>query len=410
MSLSWSVTGTIPPGLALDPNLGIISGTPTTSGTFSFTINTSDGLGGTGSQAFSVTISPASVTGAYPLVISPTTLPPGTVGQTYTVQLGAVKSGGTMVFPADHILNTPIDQAPLLANSAEMIAQMVTDNTAVGQPSVTVHPGFEMPINEGIFPMTAVTGLSSDSDAGPYAVPVNALVEVGDGHMLARETDTNYLYEIYLFVQGPPVSGSSGAIWDLNSYALRPLWNTSSDAAGLPVYPLLIRYAEFAVGVINHALRVTVQATRNFGSYAGVALDAGLPATPPATWPARHRGNLTNTNPNDPSQGERFRLQASFDDSAFSPETKIITACLKKYGCIVADQGGNVLFGLQGDTNPAWLGPTPNSPAGVAYTSLTDKLVTELRNVPLTAFEVVDGVTDYIISSDSGQAKQPFTN
>jgi hypothetical protein len=313
-----------------------------------------------------------------------------------------------MVFPADHILNTAIDTAPLLSNSDAMIAQMVADNTAAGQPNVTVHPGFEMPTNIGVFPMQNISfNDAGDSDAGPYPIPANPQVEGGtDGHMLVRATDTNKLYEIYLFQMPPAVSGC-GAIWDLNGYDLRTLWETSTDGAGLPVFPLLIRYDEFANGVIPHALRVTVKSVRNYGNYGGVPLDPGLPTTPPATWPARHRFNTTDTNPNEPSAGERFRLKASFDDSALSPETRVITACLKKYGCIVADGGGSVLFGLQGDTNPAWLGATPPSPSGTTYDSLTDKLVTELRNVPVTAFEVVDGVTNYIISSNSGQAKQP---
>jgi hypothetical protein len=42
----------------------------------------------------------------------------------------------------------------------------------------------------------------------------------------------------------------------------RPYTWTSADAAGLPIFPGLVRYDEVAAGVINHALRFTVPTTQ----------------------------------------------------------------------------------------------------------------------------------------------------
>lgn len=205
--------------------------------------------------------------------------------------------------------------------------------------------------------------------------------------MLCIESDTNHLYEVFAFRQGPPAAGGSGAMWDMSSYALRPLWNTSADGAGLPIAPLLIRFSEFSAGAIKHALRVTMNVTRSFGTYADPTTKAY-----PADWPARHRANQSNIDPNVPAMGQRLRLKATFDDSSLAAETRILTTAMKTYGLIVADNGSSMF--LQGDTDPGWT------------TALIDKLTTELRGVKVADFEAVDGVTPFMISPDSGQAKQ----
>lgn len=393
--MKWSISGTLPPGVNLDTVTGLVSGTPSSPGSFSFIISVDDGKGSTSSKSYTVIVAPAGT--GVPLVITPDTLPHGIVGQVYTAQLVATSQGPatTSIFPADHILNTPIDKAPLLANSDAMIAQIKAD--AAGHE--TVHPGFEIPISEGTFTdkhvLISSVLPSGESDAGPYQIPDSPAIEAGgDGHVLS--VSNGKLYELFAFSLGPPASAGSGAIWDLSSYALRRNGDTSADGAGLPIYPLMIRFKEFVTGEIKHALRVTVRKSRSFGSYAGLE-GAGTP--PVADWPARHRSDHSNVDPNVPAMGQRLRLKASFDDSGLSPETQIITKCLKKYGAIVADTGSTWFF--QGDTDPGWLGPTSGD-----FSSLTDKLVTELRNVHLDNFEAIDGVGPFIIDVDSGKAKQ----
>ncbi len=322
--------------------------------------------------------------------ISPQNLPIGVVGQPYSCLLSVTGGGGAtpvlVGFPTDHILNTSILKAPLLANSVAMIASINT--AAIAANRGPVHPGFEIPVNVGVFPVTNIIfDGAAESDPGPYPFPPNPSIEPGgDGHMLVIASDTNRLYEVFGFRPGPPAAGGSGAMWDMNGYALRPLWWTSADGAGLPIAPLLIRFSEFSKGAILHALRVTMQTTRNFGNY----LDPSKAY--PADWPARHRGNTTLADPNVPAMGTRLRLKSTFDDSGLSAESRIITTCMKTFGLIVADNG-SAMF-LQGDTDSGWTA------------ALIDKLTTELRNVKVADFEAVDGVTPYMISADSGQARQ----
>ncbi len=86
---SWSLSGSLPPGLTLNGSQGIISGTPTGTGTFGFTLTVSDTTGASASQNFSITINPASTSG---FTITNTTFPSGVVGQAYQQLL--TTSGG----------------------------------------------------------------------------------------------------------------------------------------------------------------------------------------------------------------------------------------------------------------------------------------------------------------------------
>jgi hypothetical protein len=107
----------------------------------------------------------------------------------------------------------------------------------------------------------------------------------------------------------------------LKTNELRPQGWTSADAAGLPIFPAVVRYDEIRRGIVEHAMRVTVTKTRR-----------GYVA--PAThFASRHE------NPEYPRMGERIRLKADFDISGFSREVQAILKGLKKYGMFVADNG-----------------------------------------------------------------------
>jgi hypothetical protein len=124
-------------------------------------------------------------------------------------------------------------------------------------------------------------------------------------------------------------------VFDLNSNAVRPAGWTSADAAGLPIFPGLVRYDEAVeLGVIAHALRFTVQNTRR--AYVS---------------PARHFAS-SKTDVNLPPMGMRVRLKASFNISGFPPEIQVILRALKKYGMIVADNGSN--WYISGAPDPRW--------------------------------------------------------
>jgi hypothetical protein len=182
-----------------------------------------------------------------------------------------------------------------------------------------------------------------ESDPGPYPIPPNAPIEGGGGshgdrHVIVIDVDEWKLYELF---DARPVNGGaswtagSGAIFDLTTNTVRPEGWTSADAAGLPIFPGLVRYDEaVTAGAIDHALRFTCPVTRR----------AYLP-------PARHQAGSTNS-AFAPPMGMRVRLKASVDISGFPAEVQVILTALKTYGMILADNGSP--FYLSGAPHPGW--------------------------------------------------------
>jgi hypothetical protein len=245
---------------------------------------------------------------------------------------------GAIPFPADNAWNTDISSAPVDPNSSAIIesigaSTMLNPNfgadPAIGIPYVVV-PG-----SQSLVPIQFVA-YPDESDPGPYPVPPNAPIEgnpvdnnaeVGDRHVLVIDRDANRLYELYYAY--PQTSGSwkadCGALFHLDSNNVRPGggpgW-TSADAAGMPIFPGLVRYEEASGGVILHALRFTVQQSRK----------AYVP-------PAVHWAS-NSTNINLPPMGMRVRLKASYViPGNFSIESKAILQALKSYGMFVTDNG-----------------------------------------------------------------------
>jgi len=183
---------------------------------------------------------------------------------------------------------------------------------------------------------------ADESDPGPYPIPANPPIEggassSGDRHILIIDRDNWVLYE--LFAAYPPGDGQgwragSGAIFDLNSNALRPAGWTSADAAGLPIFPGLVRYDEVLAGEIRHALRFTVSRSRRAYVH-----------------PARHWAS-SSTDPSLPPMGMRVRLKAGFDTSGYPHDARVILDALKRYGMIVADNGSN--WYISGVSDPRW--------------------------------------------------------
>ena len=92
------------------------------------------------------------------------------------------------------------------------------------------------------------------------------MIEAGpDRHVLVVDPGACRLYDLYRARApagrtGTPNPAPPGT---LRSTALRPDGWTSADAAGLPIFPGLVRYDEVARGQIDHAIRVTFDSTRN---------------------------------------------------------------------------------------------------------------------------------------------------
>lgn len=265
------------------------------------------------------------------------------------------------VFPADNPWNTDISGEETDPNSDNII-------TGIGN-NIHLHPDFgtvwdNAPI--GIpynmigknQPMKTVTfQYNTESDPGPYPIPPDALVESGsDRHILVIDTINLKLYELFNATRNSDDTwnAGSGAVYDLTSNALRPDFWTSADAAGLPIFPGLVRYDEVVEkGVINHALRFTVQNTRNAFIH-----------------PATHAASNSN-NVNYPPMGTRVRLKAGFEISGFSPHIQVILKALKKYGMFVADNGSN--WYISGAPDSRW----------------GDDELGELKTIPGSNFEVV---------------------
>lgn len=293
---------------------------------------------------------------------------------------------GCPLLPADSVWNTPIDQLPVDPNSTLYIA-------TIGQ-NTGLHPDFGSATWEGSpigIPYNLVNGDQEkvpiafdywdESDPGPYPIPPDPAIEGGsesdgDRHVLVVDRDNCTLYETWSSY--PQSDGSweagSGAIFDLGSNVLRPDGWTSSDAAGLPVLPGLVRYEEVATGEVSHAIRFTAPQTRR--AY---------------IWPARHYASSL-TDLQYPPMGQRFRLRSDFDVSGFSAEVQVILRAMQRYGIILADNGS--AWFISGAPDPRWD---------------DDTLVNQLRQVKGSDFEAVDE-SSLMVDPNSGRARTSTSN
>jgi hypothetical protein len=250
------------------------------------------------------------------------------------------------IFPPTHPLNKDISGDPVDPNS-DAILTLIGKQTGlfadfgsgtweglpIGIPYVVVKANEPLiPINYGEF--------GDESDPGPFPIPFTAPIEgngVGDAHVLCVDVANGMLYELYDAERGNGAwFATSGAKYNLNAVEYRPAGWTSADAAGLPIFPCLVRYPEIQKGEIDHAIRFTLKRSAIYEGY---------------VLPARHLVSGT-TNNNQLPFGGRLRLKANFDISGFSPTNQIILRALKKYGLILADVGSSMY--ISGAPNESW--------------------------------------------------------
>jgi hypothetical protein len=243
---------------------------------------------------------------------------------------GDTSLGASEIFPSDNPWNTDISSADLDPDSDTYIASM--------SPGTGLHPCFSsvadgnygipyvvVPSGQAMVPVD-FTEFASESDPGPYPIPANAPIENGcDGHVIAVDLSARKLYEMLgASYKNGKWSADCGAVFDLSSDTLRPEGWTSADAAGLPIFPGLVRADDVVgSGEIKHALRFTLTSTQ-----------AGYVS------PARHFAS-NKTDASLPPMGLRVRLKSSVDISGAGPQATIILTALKKYGMFVADNGSN---------------------------------------------------------------------
>jgi len=309
---------------------------------------------------------------------------------------------GFVPFPASSLWNTNVANAPVDPNSGAIINFIgsstplhpdfgagLYDGQTIGIPYVVV-PGNQPPVNINY------TEYGDQSDPGPMPIPLNAQIEGypspgdGDRHVLVLDKGNCWLYELYYsFPQGPGQwNAGSGAVWDLEANEQRPYTWTSADAAGLPIFPGLVRYDEVAAGAINHAIRVTLH-------YSKEAF------TPPASHWAPNSSNQYAA-----PMGMRLRLKASFNISGYPPEDQVILTALKQYGMIMADNGSSLY--ITGSVDPRWnnnrLGQLHSVTASDFDVLLISPLYTP-QNVPTGPNPTINSFT----ASSSGGPGQPVT-
>ena len=252
---------------------------------------------------------------------------------------------GLQIFPANNPWNEDISSRPVHPHSKAIIATM--------EPRRSLGYNFDMGyiiVPAGQKKVPVGVQYAGESDPGPYPISDNAPIEgwplccggqkldqlqragEGDRHVMVLDPYAMKLYELFAaYKTDRGWSASQASVFDLTSNKMRPDGWTSADAAGLPIFPAAVRYADVQKGIVAHAMRFTVIRTRKAYVY-----------------PATHQAS-PHTDENYPRMGERFRLRKDFDVSGFSPHAQAILKGLKVYGMFVADNGMNWLISVTPD-------------------------------------------------------------
>ncbi len=290
----------------------------------------------------------------------------------YTEEADAICSA-LEVFAPDNPWNQVVEDWPLHPDSAAIIGSIGPEKPFRYNPDM----GFVLVPPDQRRVEVKIVGYPAESDPGPYPVPDNTPIEGwpgyygqgggeppaledvqrstegGDRHGIVVDPVNGMLYEFFVLRRTDAGwEAAQASVFDLKSNRLRPPGWTSADAAGLPIFPATVRYDELQRGIVEHALRVTVEKTRR---------EFVAPAT---HYASRHE------DPEYPRMGERLRLKADFDITGFSPPVQAILKGLRKYGMFVADNGIDWAISVA---------PDPRIP----------NLHAELRRITGSAFEVV---------------------
>ena len=280
------------------------------------------------------------------------------------------------VFPPDNPWNLVVDDWPLHPNSTALIASIGADKPL----RCNMDMAFVLvPRDQKRVPVKIVD-YAGESDKGPYPVPDGVPIEGwpahyqregrgpkltlddvqrdklkqgGDRHAIVVDPVNRMLYEFFVMRRTDAGwQAAQASIFDLKTNTLRPKGWTSADAAGLPIFPAVVRHDELKRGLVEHAMRVTIRRSRRA-------------FVPPATHFASRLEDASL-----PRMGERIRLRRDYGISRFSPPVQAILKGLKKYGMFVADNGIEWAISVA---------PDPRIPS----------LHAELRRVKGSAFEVV---------------------
>ena len=255
---------------------------------------------------------------------------------------GDVIPANAEIFPPDNPWNTDVSDPNRFPTDpmSDQYLGSIGMTTGLHSDFDSIGDGIPFVIVPGTQPKVPIdfTAYPDESDPGPYPIPDDAPIENdSDAHVIAVDFDNGFLYELYNGSKAAVGwSADNGAVFNLRSNMLRPLGWTSADAAGLPIFPGLVKYDEVVnQQAIHHALRFTV-AKSQMGFVS----------------PARHAAGSCALNSACPPMGMRVRLKAATAIDGFPPSVQVILTALKKYGMIVADNGSD--WYISGEPNANW--------------------------------------------------------
>ena len=261
------------------------------------------------------------------------------------------------VVPRDSAWNEEVSARPLAADSAAIIARIIADLDPARRTLRAFHemnfvlvPDAQprtVPIRFVDYPDESDDLAAGSTDTGAWPIPSADLpVELwprerpagetlaqwqadagnvgGDRHAIIVMPGAGLLWETWQAKL--PAAGwqaACGARFDLRSNTLRPAGWTSADAAGLPMFPAVVRWDECERGVVEHACRIVVRRSRRAYIY-----------------PATHFAS-TLTDADLPAMGQRLRLKAGFTiPASWHRHERAVAVALQRYGALVADNGG----------------------------------------------------------------------
>jgi hypothetical protein len=346
----------LPEGLSLNASAGVIGGTVYGQGAYVVQFITTDNLGTT--KALNVRLELA----------------------------GDSTLGGCSLFPSDSIFHRnismlPVDTSPAAPVATPYLGSKIRPFFGHGPGGLGYTPNgipfIRVPYSQALVPVTT-TLYQHYFTQGPFPsyAPVESTSNGGDEdhHVLVLQTagggNPCKLWEMW---QGAYQGGSSGAwtdssnaYWEnLSGYAMLPQGGGSTDAAGLPILPLLLNADEVIGtgtpntpnGSVQHPVRFTVNHMLN--AYVWPATEhAGVGSCSGGYEDSNHM--LEQSNPptscaHSGPAGEIYRLKASVETpacAAHSPQSAIIIEGFRNYGIILADNG--MTGGLIGTPDSRW--------------------------------------------------------
>ncbi len=352
--------------------------------------------------------------GVYSIPITVTDAARSTVTKTVTLPVKADNTtGGCSLFPADSIWHLNVANLPVDTSIAAPIAPVYANSA--------VHLVFGSDVNDGGIPFlrvpysqqnvrVATTVYQSYFTSAPFPsyAPVEGTENSGtdaDRHVLVLQTaGGGYNCRLWEMWQGAPTSNgwtdSSNAYWDLGTYNMLPQDNGSTDAAGLPILPLLWNYDEVAgncaagaeCGVVKHPGRLTLNHTLNYHVWPATA-QSGLSVCTGGYQDSNHL--LSQSDPpsycgGSSPMGEIYRLKSSTVTPAACaghPQAQVLITAMRNYGLIVADNG--ITGGVVATADARW----------------NDTDLACLTNLHLTDFEPVN-VSSKMMDLNSSQVRQ----